>query len=84
MTVGRKQSNILNFPDDQHLSNLHATMFSLENKYYIEDMGTTNGSWQRLSNEGEASQWFELSDKMVFKFGTNQTYTCKIKTEVVS
>lgn len=29
VTVGRKQSNTLNFPDDQHLSNIHATIFSL-------------------------------------------------------
>jgi pSer/pThr/pTyr-binding forkhead associated (FHA) protein len=51
VTVGRKQTNILNFPDDQHLSNFHATIFVIDNKYYIEDMGTTNGSWQRLSGE---------------------------------
>ncbi len=84
ITVGRKQSNVLNFPDDQHLSNLHSTIFSIDNKYYLEDMGTTNGSWQRLSNEGEASQYYELTDKLVFKFGSNQTYTCKIKTALVS
>lgn len=50
ITVGRKPTNILDFPDDQHLSNLHATIFSIDNKYYLEDMGTTNGSWQRLSS----------------------------------
>jgi pSer/pThr/pTyr-binding forkhead associated (FHA) protein len=49
VTVGRKQTNALNFPDDQHLSNVHSTIFSAEGKYFIEDMGTTNGSWQRLS-----------------------------------
>lgn len=47
-------------------------------------MGTTNGSWQRLSCEGQASQYYELSDKLVFKFGSNQTFTCKIKTAIVS
>lgn len=50
ITIGRKNTNQLNFQEDQHLSNLHATIFSIENKYYLEDMGTTNGSWQRLSN----------------------------------
>ncbi len=84
VTVGRKQTNALNFPDDQHLSNIHATIFSIDNKYYLEDMGTTNGSWQRLSCEGEVSQYHELTDKLVFKFGSNQTYTCKIKTALVS
>lgn len=29
VTVGRKQTNVLNFPDDQHLSNIHATIFSI-------------------------------------------------------
>lgn len=29
VTVGRKQTNALNFPDDQHLSNIHATIFSI-------------------------------------------------------
>lgn len=47
-------------------------------------MGTTNGSWQRLSCEGEQSIYYELTDKLVFKFGSNQTYTCKIKTALVS
>lgn len=27
VTIGRKQTNVLNFPDDQHLSNIHATIF---------------------------------------------------------
>mgnify|MGYP002344513415 CR=1 FL=1 len=84
MSIGRKQTNMLNFPDDQHLSNIHATIFSVENKYYVEDMGTTNGSWLRLSSEGETSTFYELTDKLVFKFGSNQTYSCKIKTEMVS
>lgn len=35
ISVGRKQNNAINFPDDQHLSNIHATIFSLDNKYYI-------------------------------------------------
>ena len=55
VTIGRKQTNLLNFPDDQHLSNIHATIFSIDNRYYIEDMGPSNGSWKRLSLEGEKS-----------------------------
>ena len=44
-TIGRKPNNIVNFPDDQHLSNIHATISYSDGKYYIEDMGTTNGTW---------------------------------------
>lgn len=47
-------------------------------------MGTTNGSWHRLSLEGEASPFYELSDKLIFKIGSNQTYSCKIKMAYVS
>lgn len=45
VTIGRKPNNLLNFPDDQHLSNIHSTISWIEGKYYIEDMGTTNGTW---------------------------------------
>lgn len=49
ITIGRKQSNLLNFPNDQHLSNVHSTISSVYGKHYIEDNATTNGTWQRLS-----------------------------------
>ena len=84
VSIGRKNTNHLNFPDDQHLSNIHATIYSIENKYFLEDMGTTNGSWHRLSLEGEGSPFYDLSDKLIFKIGSNQTYSCKIKTAFVS
>lgn len=28
-SIGRKNTNPINFPEDQHLSNLHATIFSI-------------------------------------------------------
>ena len=46
-------------------------------------MGTTNGSWQRLSLEGTASEYTSLADGTVFKFGSNSTYTSKIKSAIV-
>jgi pSer/pThr/pTyr-binding forkhead associated (FHA) protein len=49
VTIGRKPNNLLNFPDDQHLSNLHSTISYDMGKYFVEDMGTTNGTWERLS-----------------------------------
>lgn len=52
ITIGRKPNNLLNFQDDQHLSNLHSTITYQDGKFYIEDMGTTNGTWERLSVEG--------------------------------
>lgn len=45
VTVGRKPNNTIHFVDDQHLSNLHASISFRDGRYYIEDMGTTNGTW---------------------------------------
>lgn len=41
--IGRKGTNDISFPEDQHLSNMHSTIFSIEGIWYIEDLGTTNG-----------------------------------------
>jgi pSer/pThr/pTyr-binding forkhead associated (FHA) protein len=41
--VGRKNTNEISFIEDQHLSNIHATIFAVEGIWYIEDLGTTNG-----------------------------------------
>lgn len=35
VTIGRKPNNLLNFQDDQHLSNLHSTITYADSKYYI-------------------------------------------------
>lgn len=43
INVGRKATNEINFPDDQHLSNIHSTFYQVEGVWYIEDLGTTNG-----------------------------------------
>ena len=58
ITIGRKPNNLINFADDQHLSNIHATVSYSDGKFYVEDMGTTNGTWERLSMEGEGSDLF--------------------------
>lgn len=33
--IGRKTTNEISFPDDQHLSNMHATIFAIEGLWYI-------------------------------------------------
>ena len=43
ITIGRKSSNKISFPDDPHMSNIHACIFSIEDRLYIEDLGATNG-----------------------------------------
>lgn len=83
INCGRKVSNAIHFPDDQHLSNIHASITNIEGKFLLEDLATTNGyfcslfsTWQRLSEEGTESPRYLLKDKTVFKIGTTYTYTC--------
>jgi pSer/pThr/pTyr-binding forkhead associated (FHA) protein len=42
-TMGRKNNNDIHFTDDQHLSNMHATIYPVQGIWYVEDLGTTNG-----------------------------------------
>ena len=42
-SIGRKNTNTFPFPEDQHLSNIHAKFFILDNKFYLEDLSSTNG-----------------------------------------
>lgn len=38
VTIGRKATNKISFPDDAHMSNTHACIFSIGNCLYIEDL----------------------------------------------
>lgn len=42
-SVGRKETNQMSFPDDQHLSGIHSKIFRIKDLWYIEDIATTNG-----------------------------------------
>lgn len=73
-SVGRKETNQMSFPDDQHLSGIHSKIFRIKDLWYIEDIATTNGTWLRLSREGEESPRFLLEDKCQFKLSSNLIY----------
>lgn len=81
ITIGRKPHNEINFPDDHHLSNIHATFFSVGGIWYVEDLGSTNGTWIRLSEQGVKSAKWKLEDKSQFKLSTNLTYECRRNTQ---
>ena len=46
----------------------------------MEDLGSTNGTWIRLSEEGTKSTKWKLEDKTQFKLSTNLTYECRRNT----
>jgi pSer/pThr/pTyr-binding forkhead associated (FHA) protein len=41
--IGRKNTADIPFPEDHHLSNLHAKFYLIDSKMYIEDYSSTNG-----------------------------------------
>lgn len=81
ITIGRKPQNDISFPEDHHLSNMHATFFHINGVWYVEDLGSTNGTWIRLSDEGVKSDKWKLEDKSQFKLSTNLTYECRRNTQ---
>jgi pSer/pThr/pTyr-binding forkhead associated (FHA) protein len=45
LTVGRAPTNTVTLPDDTFVSQLHARVFRRENDCFVEDLGSTNGTF---------------------------------------
>lgn len=78
--VGRKTENHLSIVNDQHLSNLHARFYIMEDNVHIEDITSTNGTWRRLSQESTTSQEFMIQDGDWFKIGSVSTFKIQINS----
>ncbi|KRX05902.1 Sterile alpha motif/pointed domain [Pseudocohnilembus persalinus] len=75
--IGRKSDqNIINMEGDQHLSHIHSKISRINEKIVIEDMSSTNGTWVRLSPEGQKSLGYLLMNETKFKIGISHTYIC--------
>jgi predicted component of type VI protein secretion system len=70
-SIGRKNTNIVQFADDLHMSNLHCKVNLVQDKFFFEDIASTNGSWLRMSLEANESDSFPLKEQMVFKIGNS-------------
>lgn len=77
-SIGRKSNNSLPFPDDLHMSNIHAKINLINETFYFEDMASTNGSWLRLSAEGTVSVPYPLDKNVIFKIGNTAMYEVRI------
>lgn len=73
-SIGRKQTNIVCFQDDLHMSNLHCKINQIQSVFLFEDIASTNGSWQRLSDENKSSELHSLKEGMIFKIGNSAMY----------
>lgn len=76
-TIGRKINNDINFTEDLHMSNLHCKICLMGNKFVLDDMASTNGTWLRLSIESDESDPILLKDKSIFKIGNSAMYVAK-------
>ena len=56
------------------MSNLHCKINQIQEVFLFEDIASTNGSWQRLSDESKNSEHFPLKEGMIFKIGNSAMY----------
>ncbi len=45
ITLGRAANCTVSLPSDTYLSGLHARIFTVDGQAYLEDLGSTNGTW---------------------------------------
>jgi pSer/pThr/pTyr-binding forkhead associated (FHA) protein len=50
VTIGRERGDI-NFPDDGYVSGVHARMTTRDGKVYITDLGSSNGTFMKVTGE---------------------------------
>jgi pSer/pThr/pTyr-binding forkhead associated (FHA) protein len=50
VVFGRERGNIL-FPEDGYVSGLHLKLYTENNKFYLNDLGSSNGSFYKISTE---------------------------------
>lgn len=79
-SIGRKSTNTISLNDDLHMSNLHCKIYLLGDKFLLEDIESTNGTWIRLSHEEIISEPMLLTHGMIFKIGSSAMY--KIEEQV--
>ncbi|KAM3144052.1 hypothetical protein pb186bvf_003816 [Paramecium bursaria] len=62
--IGRDIKNcnyqFIGYPIHQLLSNKHCIICYVDGKFYIDDLGSKNGTWLRLSEKKQISEPFEL------------------------
>lgn len=82
LTIGRDMQNTFYVQEDSQMSNFHAkiTYHSGQNSdgassgkaqgFYLQDVGSTNRTWLRLSAEGEVSNLHPLKINDIIKIGS--------------
>ena len=56
ITIGRAAGCGVSIAYDSYASNLHARVFRLDGDLWVEDLGSTNGTWVNTSRIGERTR----------------------------
>jgi predicted component of type VI protein secretion system len=76
LSIGRDMQNSFYVQEDSQMSNFHAKIsYQAEGGdkqagFYLQDVGSTNRTWLRLSAEGEISQLHPLKVNDIIKIGS--------------
>ena len=67
ITIGRERGDI-NFPDDGYVSGLHAKVSLRDSRAYLEDLGSSNGTFLKIAGERElGDDSFVLLGQQLFR-----------------
>lgn len=76
LSIGRDMNNTFYVQEDSQMSNFHAKISyhsGSDDKaqgFYLQDVGSTNRTWLRLSSEGEVSNLHPLKINDIIKIGS--------------
>jgi pSer/pThr/pTyr-binding forkhead associated (FHA) protein len=71
VTIGRERGDI-NFPDDGYVSGLHARVTTRNGRFYLADLGSSNGTFMRIDRERQLSDGsFVLLGQQLFRVTIN-------------
>ena len=70
VTIGRDPENQFSVREDSQMSSRHGHIFLQDGTFLLEDLGSTNKTWVRLSEEGARSREMPLAVGDVIKVGT--------------
>ena len=68
--IGRDPEFQVSVTEDSQLSSKHGRIFFENNCFYVEDLGSTNKTWLRISGEGECSNDFPIYVDDIIKIGS--------------
>lgn len=68
--IGRDLTNTISIREDSQMSSFHAEISLNNGKFLLNDVGSTNRTWQRVSPEGETSEEFPIIVGDVIKIGS--------------